>query len=90
MKNIRFPIWFTTIFLFVYAGLSQYEPAYVVMPWLFIASPFLVIWMVYRVLKDGEESTRTFDEYFYDDVDIKPTPSKEESEDPSYFNKEIK
>ena len=50
-------------------------------------SPFLVVWMVYRVLKDGVESTKTFDEYFYEDSDIRRLPVKEESECPEYFEK---
>lgn len=36
---------------------------------MFSLSPFLVIYMVYMVLKYGKESTHTFEERFYDDWD---------------------
>lgn len=29
--------------------------------------PFVLVWMVVRILKDGQPSGRDFDEYFYDD-----------------------
>ncbi len=38
---------------------------------LFMLSPLLVIWLVYIVLRYGEASGRTFDEYYYDDVNIR-------------------
>ncbi len=36
-----------------------------------IISPFLVIYMVYVILKHGKPSGNTFDEKFYDDLDYK-------------------
>jgi hypothetical protein len=38
---------------------------------MFLLSPILVLWLVYIVLRYGEPSGRTFDEYFYDDVNIR-------------------
>lgn len=67
MKNIRLPVCLVTICLILYTALhSSGAPLSVLMP-MFVLSPFLVIWMVYRVLKDGEPSGKTFDEAFYDD-----------------------
>jgi hypothetical protein len=34
---------------------------------LFGISPLLVIWLVYRVLRNGEASAYTFSERFYED-----------------------
>jgi len=36
---------------------------------MFILSPFIVIYMVYVVLKYGKPSCHTFEERFYDDYD---------------------
>ena len=69
-KNPTFAAVFTTAYLLVFvilvvAGYADAAAA------LFILSPLLVIWMVYIVLRYGVASGRTFDEYFYDDVNIR-------------------
>lgn len=71
MKKIKWPIIIVTTFAFFY----EFTP-YVGLPEdiiiiLFIISPIAVIWMAYRILKDGTPSSRTFDEYFYEDLDYK-------------------
>jgi hypothetical protein len=38
---------------------------------MFILSPFVMIYMVYMVLRFGEPSKNTFEERFYDDLDYK-------------------
>lgn len=38
---------------------------------MFFISPFVLIYMVFVVLKNGEPSKYTFDERFYDDLDYK-------------------
>ena len=68
MKHIKFPVYFTTIYLVIYTLLAQYEATQFLVPWLFVISPFVVLWMVYRVLKYGVESKKTFEEAFYEDV----------------------
>lgn len=78
MKNIRFPVYFTTLALLVYSILLLVAPGSVMVIVILLASPFLIVWMVIRVLKDGVESSRSFEEYFYDDVDIKRLTVKEE------------
>lgn len=40
---------------------------------MFILSPFIVIYMVYVVLKYGKPSGHTFEERFYDDYDHRKT-----------------
>jgi hypothetical protein len=67
MEKIRIPILLSSLYLLVYT-LSTVVPVHLVIPLtLFSLSPIIVIWMVYKVLKDGEESTLTFDEAFYED-----------------------
>lgn len=39
---------------------------------LFLLSSGLLIYMVIRILKDPVSTTRTFDDYFYQDSDIRP------------------
>jgi hypothetical protein len=43
---------------------------------MFLASPFLVIWMVYRVLRADTTPTATFDEKFYEDHDYRKIPDE--------------
>ena len=67
MDKVKSPIYITTVILVVYTFLGGMDllPALVLM--VFGISPLLVIWMVYRVLRDGEASAYTFSERFYED-----------------------
>jgi hypothetical protein len=38
---------------------------------LFAVSPFVVIWVVVSILKDKQQPEKTFDEFLYQDKDIK-------------------
>ncbi len=70
MQNYKLSIGIVTLFLVCYT-LSPFMgvPAWVI-SLAYAVSPFLVIWMVICVLKNGKPSGRTFDEgYFYDDTD---------------------
>lgn len=69
MKNISVAILTATLYLVFY----QLSP-FIGMPddliiTLFFLSPFVVIYLVYIVLKHGEPSAYTFDEKFYDGLD---------------------
>ena len=68
MKRIKTPIAVTTLFLTFYT-ISPYMG----LPYPFIFASFvtvnvLTIWMVIRILRDGEASKKTFSEQWYDDV----------------------
>ncbi|MCG8385936.1 MAG: hypothetical protein MJA30_10370 [Cytophagales bacterium] len=68
MRKIKVPITITTLFLTFYT-ISPYMG----LPYPFIFASFvtvniLTIWMVIRILKDGEASKKTFSEQWYDDV----------------------
>jgi membrane protein implicated in regulation of membrane protease activity len=67
MEKIKTPILLATLYLLIYTLVSFIPglPALAVL--LFSLSPIVVIWMVYRVLKDGEPSQYTFEEVFYED-----------------------
>lgn len=70
LKNPTFAAIFSTAYLVVFAALVAlgYSDTAAAM---FILSPLLVVWMTYIVLRYGEASGRTFDEYYYDDVNIR-------------------
>ena len=44
-----------TIYLFVYVGLFAADSSVTVLSYMFLASPLLILWMVYTVLKDEYE-----------------------------------
>ena len=52
-------------------------------PWIFnlcLLSPFVIVWMVIRILKDPYTTDKTFDEYFYQDRDDLRRNGKESSD----------
>ncbi|MEM8895404.1 MAG: hypothetical protein AAGC88_12555 [Bacteroidota bacterium] len=69
MQNIKFPILFATIYLLIY-NISPFvgvpEKFIIAM---FIFLPIVTIWMVIRILKDGEDTQLEFDEgHLYEDM----------------------
>jgi len=70
LKNSTFAAVFSTAYLILLLilVLIGYADAAAL---LLLLSPLLVIWLVYIVLRYGENSGRTFSEYFYDDVNIR-------------------
>ncbi len=78
MEKIRIPLLVATFYLLVYT-LSAALPIHLAIPLaLFSLSPVVVIWMVYRVLKDGEASELTFEEAFYEDHAYRRVGQKEQ------------
>lgn len=72
MKKPGFVIALVTIYLFTYAILGQLNIDLKIMALLFAFSPFLVIWMVYTVLKHGKYSGKELsenEEWGYQDID---------------------
>ncbi|MBS0001357.1 MAG: hypothetical protein KFF73_20395 [Cyclobacteriaceae bacterium] len=70
MKYIKFPVFFTSAFLMIYALLPSLGAPFFIVFVFFILMLAFLFWMVYRILKDGEPSGRKFTEHWYDDVDI--------------------
>lgn len=77
MRSPTLSVSFVTAYLLVYAAIAIFGNNAGLALALFIFSPILVLWMVYTVLKYGKPSGRTFDEYFYDDVDLERIPDKD-------------
>lgn len=67
MRSPMLSICIVTVYLLVYAAMATFGDSYDLAMLMFIFSPFLVIWMVYNVLKYGKHSGKTFNEYFYED-----------------------
>ncbi len=76
LKNPTFAALFSTAYLIIFAilvALGFSDVAAI----LFILSPLLVVWLAYIVLRYGEASGRTFDDYYYDDVNIRSDKLRE-------------
>lgn len=69
MKNIRLPIFVTTLYLFIYALTPYFAISSKITIAMFLLSPFLMAWMVLSILIKGESSTKKFsDGHWYEDV----------------------
>ena len=80
LRNFRWAIWVTTFALFVYTFLVAAEILVVLTNIIFIASPFIVIWMVWTVLRDDFTTHKTFDNYFYQDSEIKRVTIRQDTD----------
>ena len=70
MKNIQFPVYFTSLVLVFYTLTPYIGVPYALIATLFLSLNILIIWMVVRVLKDGVPSSKRFSESWYEDLDI--------------------
>ncbi len=65
------PLTIVSLLLFAYCILISFQVAPTVIIIIFMASPFLVIWMVYQVLRHGKKDIPSLgekDEWGYTDV----------------------
>lgn len=69
MKNLYWPVYGSTSILLVYTLSPFLGFSFGVVFSLFLLMIGLLIWMVIRVLKDGEPSKATFEERWYDDYE---------------------
>ena len=67
MSKIKAPIAITTIILVVYSFSTQLDISYSIIFTLFIIANAVFLWMVFKILKDGQPSEKSFDDYFYED-----------------------
>lgn len=79
MKSPMFPVSLVTAVLVLYTGLIALGGSYALIIAIFTASPFLVIWMVYRVLKSTPLSDKTFNDHFYEDLPYRKIPDEAEN-----------
>lgn len=61
----------TSLVVLVYVILSTLPVSFSLVFLAMLLSQILLVWMVITILKDKRESTKTFDHYFYEDVDIR-------------------
>jgi hypothetical protein len=71
MKQLRIPVFFVSALVLIYAVSPQlgFSDGAVVL--FFLLLPLPVIWMVYRILKDGTPSSKIWEEHFYEDYSYK-------------------
>ena len=67
MERIRIPIFLATLILLAYTISTQLNVNYSFIFFLFVLMHVAFIWMVIKILKDGEASKKSFDEFFYED-----------------------
>lgn len=67
MKNFAIKlVWFTTIYVFVFAGLCQTTISLPVIMVLYCIGIPLIVLMVYTVLKDDYKTSNTFKDWYGD------------------------
>lgn len=67
MKNFAIKlVWFTTLFVVIFAALCQTKIALTTLTSILIIGQILVLFMVYKVLKDHYSSTKTFKDWYED------------------------
>jgi hypothetical protein len=71
MKKVNTIISITTCMLLVYTVAASVSGNFVLVFLLFSITTALFFYMVISILKDASPFEHTFDEYFYDDADIK-------------------
>ncbi len=77
MGKCKWIVVFNTVLLFLHAGIASTQawPAFNML--VFLISPFLVIYMVWKVLRDTSDPvTATFSEQFYQDANFVPAPER--------------
>jgi hypothetical protein len=71
MKKVKTIIGITTGMVFIYVITASLSGNFSFIFLLFLICTVLFFYMVITILKDGTPSHKKFDDYFYDDVDIK-------------------
>jgi hypothetical protein len=71
MKSVPVVVGFVTFYAMLFQAAIYLELPENIIFTMFFLSPFLVLYMVYVILKYGKPSPYTFEERFYDDWDYK-------------------
>ncbi|SDZ96116.1 hypothetical protein SAMN05443667_101437 [Flavobacterium gillisiae] len=67
MKNFSIKlVWFTTVFVFIFAALSQTNITVLLLLSLLIFGELLILFIVYRVLTDKYTTTKMFKDWYED------------------------
>jgi len=70
-SKIGWPIAIVTGFALFYQATPLLGFSEQMIVFMFCVSPFLFMWMVYKVLRDGKPSEKTWEEHFYEDLDYR-------------------
>jgi len=70
MSRAQKSIWITTTMVLVYVISATLSLPFPLVFLFFITCISLLIWMVIQILKDPYTVNKTFDEAFYEDVDL--------------------
>jgi hypothetical protein len=71
MKKTKSIIFATTGLVLIYCVVASLSENFALVFLLFVAVLSLFFYMVFVILKDAPPPNKTFDQYFYDDADIK-------------------
>lgn len=66
-----FSIWSSVVYMMVYVSCIMLVASDTFIFGLFLGSPFVIIWVVISILKDKQIPQKNFDEYFYQDEEIR-------------------
>jgi hypothetical protein len=77
MKKVQTTIGVVTLYLLIFQSALLLRISPDIIASMFIMAPFLVISMVYIVLKFGSPSKYTFDQRFYEDLDYERNGKEE-------------
>ena len=67
MKNFAIKlVWFTTIYVFVFAGLFQTNVPLAILMIMYTIGVILILFMVYAVLHDDYKTSKTFKDWYED------------------------
>ena len=75
MKKINVAISVTTLGLVAFVILCSLQVSFILLQLYLFALTGCLIWMVITILKNGEPSTHTFEDRFYEDADLGPNRS---------------
>ncbi len=73
MKSLKFTVFFTTLFLVAYVSITQISAHFPTVFLFFLLSQGLLLYMVYRILKDKYSTAKTFEDG-YEDAPLKSKP----------------
>ena len=66
MKSLRFTVYFATVFVVIYTLMARLSLPFGVIYMAFLISQGLLLFMVYRILKDKFSTTKTFNDWYED------------------------
>ena len=66
MKSLKVLVWFVTLFIVLYTLLTQLEVSFPLVFLAFLLAQGLLIYMVWRILRDPYKTEKVFDDWYGD------------------------